>query len=165
MRRTRRRSARAVRYDRHSNSSSSNLYVTTSGNHQFHVGSAGVSANNSSLTASSTSIVSVTAYGTINSGTAPLINNSPAAGIVAGYNSNNAVEANNAGNVVIDSYATITAPTGTYGIEGYTFGTGSIQVTQESARAYNRAALVFSPLATRRRLEPAAASASRHAAQ
>ena len=95
-------------------------------------GSAGISANNSSLTASSTSIVSVTAYGTIESGIAPLINNSPAAGIVAGYNSNNAVEANNAGNVVIDSYATIIAPTGTYGIEGYTFGTGSIQVTQEA---------------------------------
>ena len=95
-------------------------------------GGAGISLNNFSTTAGAGSTVSVKAYGTINSGTVNNSNGSPAAGILAGYNSNDAAEPNVAGSVIVDNFASITAPAGTYGIEAYNFGTGSVTVTEES---------------------------------
>jgi hypothetical protein len=100
----------------------------------------------------STSIVSVLAYGTINSGsiTTNTTAKDPAAGILAGYNPNNAdtVDANVHGNVVIDDYASIAAPTGTDGIRGVNYGTGTITAIIEagtviSAGRYGLAALAY----------------------
>ena len=58
----------------------------------------------------------------------------PAAGILAGYNPNNTNTPNNNvhGNVSIDDYASILAPTGTDGIRGVNYGTGTIAIIAEA---------------------------------
>ena len=117
-----------------SNYGGGNISVSTSSGDIINStsGGAGISLNNFSTTAGAGSTVSVKAYGTINSGTVNNSNGSPAAGILAGYNSNDAAEPNVAGSVIVDNFASITAPAGTYGIEAYNFGTGSVTVTEES---------------------------------
>ena len=78
---------------------------------------------------SSSSTVMVLATGTIHSGTITTDTNTttkdPAAGILAGYNPGNAdtVDANIHGNVVVDDFATILAPSGTDGIRAINYGT------------------------------------------
>jgi hypothetical protein len=109
----------------------------------------------------STSVVSVLAYGIINSGSITTNTNTivkdPAAGILAGYDPGNAdtVDANVHGNVAIDDYADITSAAGTDGIRAINYGTfdsngagGTITVTVEasaviSAGRYGVAALGF----------------------
>ena len=114
-------------------------------------GGSGISAlNRAASTASlpsvpSTSIVSVLAFGTINSGTITTDTTTavkdPAAGILAGYDPNNSdtLDANVHGNVVVDDYATILAAPGTDGIRAVNYGTfdtngagGTITVTVEA---------------------------------
>jgi large repetitive protein len=88
----------------------------------------------STVTVPSTSTVSVLAYGTISSGTIPTSAGDPAAGILAGYNPNSSdtIDANVAGNVSIDDYATITAAAGTDGIRGFNYGIGSVTILTET---------------------------------
>ena len=122
-----------------------NVRVTTSAGTTITSGGSGIAALNKAISADpanpsvvvpSTSEVSVLAFGTIHSGTIPTatVANDPAAGILAGYNPNNANTPNNNvhGNVSIDDYATIVAPAGTDGIRGVNYGTGNITIIVES---------------------------------
>ena len=106
--------------------------VTTAAGVVIHSGASGIDANDGAAAAPSTSEVYVLAYGTITSGTIPTSDGNPAAGILAGYNYNSAVDNNADGNVVIDDYASITAAAGTDGIRGYNYGTGTVTITAEA---------------------------------
>ncbi|MGY8630971.1 Ig-like domain-containing protein [Bradyrhizobium sp. 14AA] len=121
------------------------VYVSTMASTLINSGGSGIAALNKATTADpanptiivpETSVVSVIANGTINSGTIPTANaaGDPAAGILAGYNPNNLSTANSQvfGSVFIDDHATIVAPTGTDGIRGVNYGTGDISITVES---------------------------------
>ena len=90
----------------------------------------GIFASNVATDVSSTSSISVTADGTINSGTIAAPDGNPPAGILAGYNSNDAPEADVAGNVTVTADADITATAGD-GIRAYNFGTGNITVNDD----------------------------------
>jgi hypothetical protein len=92
----------------------------------------GISADNSASASPSTSEVSVTAFGQITSGNVETGNMSPAAGILAGYNFDDLADDAVHGNVTIDDYGSITATTGTDGIRGYNYGTGTITVIAEA---------------------------------
>ncbi len=109
-----------------------NTHVYTAPGTVIHSGSSGIAANNASLASPSTDEVSVLAYGTITSGTIASGGGSPAAGILAGYNANGLAQDNVHGNVLIDDYASITAPTGTDGIRGYNYGTGTVTIVAEA---------------------------------
>ena len=122
-----------------------NVRVTTSARTTITSGGSGIAALNKAISADpanpsvvvpSTSEVSVLAFGTIHSGTIPTatVASDPAAGILAGYNPNNANTPNNNvhGNVSIDNYATILAPAGTDGIRGVNYGTGNITIVVEA---------------------------------
>ena len=63
--------------------------------------------------------------------------NDPAAGILATYNPDNAdtPDSNVHGNVLVDDYASISAATGTDGIRGVNYGTGTITITVEASAA------------------------------
>ena len=91
----------------------------------------GIFASNAATSVQSTSSISVTAAGTINSGTILTPNGSRPAGILAGYNSNSEPESNVAGNVFVTNDANITAAAGD-GIRAYNYGTGSVTVTDEA---------------------------------
>ena len=78
----------------------------------------------------SASSIFVTADGTINSGTIAAPDGSPPAGILAGYNSDDAPEPNVAGNVTVTADADITATAGD-GIRAYNFGTGNVIVNDK----------------------------------
>src|SRR5262249_42528459 len=117
--------------------STGNISITTSAGDLIDstAGSAGIFATNVAAAVPNTSQISVTAYGTINSGSATLFGGSAApAGILAGYQTSgsNVANPNLHGNVVIDDFASITAPAGTDGIRGYNFGTGNILITAEA---------------------------------
>ena len=79
------------------------------------------------------SAITVTAYGTINSGS--ILNNrsgTQPAGVLAGYKggANNTVNQNVFGSVTIDNYANITASGGD-GIRGFNYGVGDISIIDE----------------------------------
>src|SRR5260370_19719853 len=104
-------------------------------------GASGIAAVNrapssGSFVVPSTSEISVLAFGTINSGSIPTatVANDPAAGILAGYNPNNANTPDNNvhGNVSIDDYASILAPAGTDGIPPVNYGTLTITIIAEA---------------------------------
>jgi len=105
-------------------------------------GSSGIAAVNkapapspsSTVVVPPTSHISVLAYGTIECGTGLTGSGDPAAGIVAGYNPNNTDVANSnvQGSVWIDDYASILAPTGTDGIRGVNYGTGTVSIIAEA---------------------------------
>ncbi|MEO8834551.1 MAG: hypothetical protein ABI407_20265 [Bradyrhizobium sp.] len=80
-----------------------------------------------------TSHVLVLAYGTIKSGTDLTGSGDVPAGILAGYNPNNAdiADGNVQGTVSIDDYASITAAAGTDGIRGINYGIGTINIIAE----------------------------------
>ena len=69
----------------------------------------GIFASNAATDVASAGSIFVTADGTINSGTIAAPDGSPPAGILAGYNSNDAPEPNVAGNVTVTADADITA--------------------------------------------------------
>jgi hypothetical protein len=81
-----------------------------------------------------TSEISVLAYGTINSGTILTGSGDPAAGILASYNPNNlnTPDSNVHGNVSVDDYASILAASGTDGIRGSNYGTGTTTIIAEA---------------------------------
>ena len=129
-----------------SNRGPGDILVTTATGVVINSGSSGISALNyapapstNTFSVPSTSDVTVIAHGTITSGTIPTLSGDPAAGILAGYNPGvtntnqvDAVNANVAGNVLIDDYATITAAAGTDGIRGINYGTGSVTIIAET---------------------------------
>ncbi len=84
------------------------------------------------IAALANSTITVTAHGTINSGTTNNLNGAVPSGIVAGYTGNNTdfhnvPNANVNGTVVVNNYANITAAAG-YGIEAYNEGQGDVTV-------------------------------------
>ena len=112
-----------------------NILVATSTGDIINSASAGIQAVNNAASISSGSSIIVTANGTINSGTVPSGNGSPAAGILAGYNFNTNPDPNVVGNVIVDDFASITAPSGTDGIRGFNYGVGpgTVSIIAESA--------------------------------
>jgi T5SS/PEP-CTERM-associated repeat protein len=101
------------------------ITVSMSAGAAINSAASGIFADNASDDVPSTndSEISVTAEGTINSGTIATFDGSPPAGILAGYNSADAV----AGNVIVTTDADITATAGD-GIRAYNFGTGDVTV-------------------------------------
>ena len=112
--------------------------VTTAAGVHIESGGSGIAANNGDTATSSGSLVSVVAYGTIESGINNVLTSSgkPSAGILAGYNPSDLAEANVHGNVIIDDHASITADAGD-GIRGYNYGTGNVTITVESDASIN----------------------------
>ena len=106
-----------------------NITVTMSTGDSVTSGSAGIVAVNWAAALPTSSAITVTAEGTINSG-ANLQDGNPPAGILAGYNPDNsdASDPSVAGSVSVTSDATITAVAG-FGIWAFTFGTGNITVS------------------------------------
>ncbi|WP_027556498.1 hypothetical protein, partial [Bradyrhizobium sp. Cp5.3] len=104
--------------------------VTTSAGDQITGGSSGINAQSQSGTDDATSSVTVIAHGTIHSGTLLTPNGSTPGGIVAGYSPNGSNSANGAvaGNVLVQSDATIVAAAGS-GINAYNYGAGNVTVT------------------------------------
>ena len=108
-----------------------NISVSTLSGDVVNSGSDGILAQNFSTVVPSTSTITVTASGKINSGSALTGGGVTPSGIDAGYNSNNLAEPNVAGAVIVDDFASIVAPAGTNGITAFNFGTGNITVTAE----------------------------------
>ncbi|MDE5462635.1 hypothetical protein [Bradyrhizobium sp. CSS354] len=95
-------------------------------------GSSGIVAVNRSnvLGAASASTITVSAYGTINSGSSLNLGGNPPGGIEAGYTgATNGTNANTAvnGTVVVNNHANITALAG-HGINAYNYGNGDVTV-------------------------------------
>ncbi len=148
---------------------SGNILVTTATGVVINSGSSGISALNyapstgSSLTVPATSNVTVTAHGSIISGTTPTLSGDPAAGILAGYQPGvwatnvDAVNGNVAGSVLIDDYATITAAAGTDGIRGINYGTRSSNYHHRGPEPTSRVgdmASVHSPMTVEMSVSP-----------
>ena len=119
-----------------SNSGAGNITITSSG--QINSGSAGINAKNEATSLPqtggvTTSLISVTANGTINSGPIRNASGTQPAGILAGFKggTTDTVNANVFGNVAINNYANITAGGGD-GIRGYNYGIGNITITDET---------------------------------
>jgi len=112
------------------------ISVSTSAGDTINSGSTGIQANGEGATVPSTSTVSVTAFGTINSGVVSSgSNNGLPSGIAAGYNNGgtNTVNSNSSnvqGNVAVDSSASIDATWG-FGVSVYNFGVGNLTATLE----------------------------------
>ena len=127
-----------------------NITVTMSTGDSVTSGSAGIVAVNWAAALPTSSAITVTAEGTINSG-ANLQDGNPPAGILAGYNpdNNDASDPNVAGSVSVTSDATITAAAG-FGIWAFTFGTGNIAVSTsaQSVITSGSAGIVAANLAT-----------------
>ena len=108
--------------------------VTTSAGDVISSGGAGVVASDqaASIAASANSSVTVTAYGTINSGPDLNVNGSVPQGIAAGYlpGGNQAANVQVTGTVVVDNHANITAAG--YGIDAYNWGNGSVTLIDEA---------------------------------
>jgi len=117
------------------NNGPGSIYVTTAAAVSIHAGGSGIAANDGdSGTVSSGSLISVIAYGTIESGMNSNLKTGSGnltAGILAGYNFNSTVTGNVHGNVVIDDHAKVTADVGD-GIRGYNYGTGDVTITVEN---------------------------------
>jgi hypothetical protein len=111
-----------------------NISVTTASGDTITSGSVGIDAVNEAMTIGADSSVVVTAYGTINSGTAVTGSGNPAAGIAAGYDPGlaNNPDGNVHGDVSIADFASIIAPAGTDGIRGDNYGTGTVTVVAEA---------------------------------
>jgi hypothetical protein len=108
-----------------------NITVSMASGATIHSAASGIFASNISDDVPSTSSISVTADGTIESGTILTPNGSRPAGILAGYNFNSEPEADVAGSVDVTNYANITAAAGD-GIRAYNYGTGNVTVTDEA---------------------------------
>jgi hypothetical protein len=121
-----------------SSNNSSNISVTTSTGDIINSGGTGINSNNAATSAPSSSQISITANGTINSGFDNGTGGGSPGGIWAGYNNNNSNTFNSAiaGNVIIDNFAAINASAGT-GVGMYNYGVGNINLTLESTSAIN----------------------------
>jgi hypothetical protein len=109
-----------------------NIDIFTAAGTVIDSGGSGIHANNSDAAVPNSSEIVITAYGTITPGQILSGDGNPPAGILAGYeSSSDAADDNVHGNVTIDDYASITAPSGTDGIRGYNYGTGTVTVTAE----------------------------------
>ena len=108
-----------------------NITVSMASGATINSAASGIFASNISDDVPSTSSISVTAHGTINSGTILTPNGNRPAGILAGYNFNSEPEADVAGSVDVTNYANITAAAGD-GIRAYNYGTGNVTVTDEA---------------------------------
>jgi hypothetical protein len=109
-----------------------NITVLMSAGDVVTSGSAGVVAVSSAATDSALSTITVTAAGTINSGTNTQPDGFPAAGILTGYDPNSeSPDSNVHGNVIVTSDATINAASG-FGIWAFNFGTGNVTITTEA---------------------------------
>lgn len=110
-------------------SNAGNISITTSTGDIINSGGNGIAANNQATTASAASQISIQAAGTINSGY-----NGGQQGIFAAYTPGGlgTVNANVAGNIVLDSTAVINSPVGV-GIELDNWGIGNITATLESS--------------------------------
>ena len=105
-----------------------NITITTATGDTINSGGFGINAGNQATSANSSSQISITVRGTINSG----FSGFSAAGINAGYNGGSgSVNTSVAGNVIVDDFAAINAASG-YGISLYNFGTGSLSATVEA---------------------------------
>ena len=105
-----------------------NIVVSMAAGAVINSAASGIFASNVASAVLSTSSVTVTANGTINSGTIVAPDGSRPAGVLAGYNSNDEPETNVAGSVDVTNYANITAAAGD-GIRAYNFGNGNVTVT------------------------------------
>ena len=108
---------------------SGDVSVSTASGDTINSGSAGIAAVDeaTAIALSAESAVTVTAEGTIDSGTIAAPDGNPAAGILAGYTSNDEAEPNVAGNVIVTADANITAAAGD-GIRAFNFGTGNVSI-------------------------------------
>ncbi len=115
--------------------SASNISVTTSAGDTINSGGTGINVYSYATSAPSSTVISVTANGTINSGFDWPGGGQPG-GILAGYNNGGANIVSNviAGSVSIDNFATINAAAGD-GVELYNFGVGNVSLTLESTSA------------------------------
>ena len=109
-----------------------NINVSTAAGITIQSGSSGIAAINEAPAALSSSTVLVVAHGTITPGIIPTGNGNPAAGILAGYNFNGSPDDNVAGSLIIDDFASISAPSGTDGIRGFNYGVGDITIIAEA---------------------------------
>ena len=107
-----------------------NVSVTTAAGDLITGGSSGINVQSQATSGSSSSSVTVIANGTIHSGTNLTPNNSTPSGIAAGFSPGGLNQANNnvAGNVFVQSNATIVAAAGA-GINAYNYGKGNVTVT------------------------------------
>ena len=107
--------------------------VKTDANSVINSGGSGIVAANrdTSIGASANSMITVTAHGTIHSGTDLNLSDTAPAGILAGYNGIGGFgsQANTGvyGAVGVNNFANITAAAG-YGIEAYDYGNGNVTV-------------------------------------
>ena len=118
--------------------STGSVSVTTAANSQVRSGSAGIIAYNQATSIPqasgvTTSSITVTANGTIDSGTTPTGSGVRPAGIVAVYKGGiaNTVNAAVFGNVVVDNFAAITAAGGD-GIRASNYGSGDVTVNDHA---------------------------------
>ncbi len=106
------------------------ISITTSAGDTINSASAGINVLNQDATipASDLSSITVTAYGTITSGSTLENGGYAPAGIAAGYaGSNSTPDLNIFGNITVNDGANITASAG-YGIKAYNYGNGNITV-------------------------------------
>ena len=115
-----------------------NISVTTAAGDVITSGSVGINVYNQATSIPqtggvTTSLISVTAYGVINSGTTYTGQGSRSAGILAGYkgDTTTTVNASVFGNVIVDNYADINAAGGD-GIRAYNYGPGNTTVNDHA---------------------------------
>jgi RTX calcium-binding nonapeptide repeat (4 copies) len=113
-----------------------NISISTATGDIINSGSSGIQVTDNGTVVPATSTVSVTAFGTINSGFVPTGGgNGVPSGISAGYNGGSGTTNTNVqGNVIVDSSATINAALG-FGVGLFNFGVGNLTATLESSSA------------------------------
>ncbi|MCG2645685.1 MULTISPECIES: Ig-like domain-containing protein [Bradyrhizobium] len=121
------------------NFGSGNISISTAAGNVINSGSSGIAAVNKAPSSGpfvvpSTSVISVSSYGTIFSGTVLTGAGDAPAGILASYNPNSANVADDSvhGNIQVDDYGSIFAAAGTDGIRGENYGTGAVTITAEA---------------------------------
>ena len=113
------------------NDGTGDIIVSTSTGDMVESAGTGILAVNeaTAIAVGADSSITVTAYGTINSGSAPNTSGSAPAGILAGYNpgGNDEPETGVTGTVVVNNCANITAA-GSWGIDAFNYGNGDVTV-------------------------------------
>ncbi len=124
-----------------SESNAGNITITTFAGDIINSGGTGIQAGNQATNASSLSQISITARGNINSGYNMSQGGGQPGGIWAGYTPGGVqtANANVAGNVSVDSGATINSASGV-GIGLYNWGAGNITATLQSSNSITAAA-------------------------
>jgi hypothetical protein len=119
-----------------SENNAGNISITTSIGDVINSGGTGIGAGNQATSASSSSQISISAFGTINSGFGMSTGGGQPAGILAGYTPGGvgAVNSNVHGNVVVDNGAIVNAASGV-GVGLYNWGVGNLTATLENSSA------------------------------